>query len=310
MKAKIWMALISVYIVWGSTYLAIRFAVQTIPPFLMAGTRQLTAGLILYLLMRRRGLPRPTRKQWAATAVVGLFLLLGGNGLVSWAEVRVPSSVTAIIVGSVPLWIVILDAVRPHGIRPMWPTVVGILIGFVGILVLIDPLRLRTSEDSVDMIGALALLVASLCWAIGSIYSREHHSEMPKQPLLGSGMEMLVGGAALLAIGTLSGEWASFELANISTSSLIGMGYLIFFGSLVGYASYSWLLGVAPTALVSTYAYVNPLVAVIMGSLIANEEVNFRVILATLLIVGGVIIINTSSWLRASGRLRTAQGGD
>jgi len=260
----------------------------------MAATRNLTAGLIIYAWMRLSGAPKPTLKQWKTTGFVGIFLLLSGNGFVSWAEQHVVSGAAAVLVGSVPLWIVMLDSFRPGGRRPAWQTAAGALVGFAGIVILINPFSRGDSSESIPIVGALVLLLAALSWSIGSIYSRENHESMPKQPMLASGMELIVGGAGLLATGTIFGEWGKLNLAAVSLNSLLGLGYLIVFGSLVGFASYSWLLGVAPTSLVSTYAYVNPLVAVVLGNLLAQEPLNLRIILATLLIVGAVILINTT----------------
>jgi len=299
MKLKVWLALWSVYIIWGSTYLAIRIAVETIPPFLMAAARMLAAGVILYAWMMASGAPKPTRREWKVTGVIGVFLLVGGNGLVTWSEQRLTSSVAAVIIGSMPLWIVLLDAIRPGGIKPHWLTVAGVLIGFLGIVILIDPFNLSQSSQSVDMIGALALVLAALSWSIGSIYGRENHAQLPKTPLLVSGMEMLIGGLGLLLVGTLTGEWSRLNLAAISPNSLFALGYLIFFGSIIAFASFSWLLGAAPTPLVATYAYVNPLVAIVLGNLIAQEPISLRLIFSTLLIIGAVVLINMTLWLRS-----------
>lgn len=307
MKARVWLALLSIYIIWGSTYLAIRFAVETMPPFLMAAARMLSAGLILYGFLRLRGVPRPTLPQWRAAGVVGLFLLLGGNGLVSWAEQRVVSSVTALIIGAMPLWIVIIDAMRPGGVRPSFQIILGVLIGFGGVLILIDPFNYGSSGEPVDLIGAVVLLAATVLWAIGSIYGREHHHEMPAQPLLTAGMQMLVGGAGLLITGTLLGEWGRLDLAAISNTSWLGLAYLIFFGSIIAFASYSWLLGNAPTPLVATYAYVNPLVAVLLGSLLAGESISAQFLLSAALIIGAVVLINTVRWVQANGRMRASR---
>jgi len=301
-KAKIWLALLAIYIIWGSTYLAIRFAVETIPPFLMASTRMLVAGLILYAWMRIAGIPRPTSDQWKAAGVTGLFLLLGGNGLVSWAEQRVASSVAALIIGSMPLWIVLVDAVRPGGIRPSAVMVIGVLVGFLGVVILINPFKTMGAGEKVDLIGAIALLMAALFWSIGSIYGRENYNRMPRQPLLTSGMQMLVGGAGLLAMGTITGEWGRLDLASISSRSIIALVYLTIFGSIIAFACYSWLLGAAPTPLVATYAYVNPLVAVMLGSLLAQEPINANILISTALIVGAVVLINMARWTNVLGR--------
>jgi drug/metabolite transporter (DMT)-like permease len=294
MKTKIWLALLTVYIVWGSTYLAIRFAVESMPPFLMAATRFLVAGGVLFAAMRLSGAPAPNRRHWLITGVVGLFLLLGGNGLVSWAEMRVTSGVAALMVGGAPLWMVLVDALRPGGIRPTRRTLIGVLVGFAGIAWLVSPAELLGSAgEGIDTIGAVALAFASLFWAVGSIFSREHKADLPA-PLLATSMEMLVGGAGLLLFGTFLGEWGRVDLAAVSTRSLLGLGYLIVFGSLVGYSAYTWLLGVAPTPLVSTYAYVNPLVAVFMGFIFAAEPLTPRVLGAAVIILSSVVIINTA----------------
>jgi len=304
MKAKVWLALLTIYIIWGSTYLAIRFAVDTIPPFLMAASRMLVAGLILYAWVRIAGAPKPTTDQWKAAGVTGLFLLLGGNGLVSWAEQRVVSSVAALIIGSMPLWIVLVDWVRPGGVRPSVLMVTGVLIGFLGVVILIDPFKSIGSGEKVDLVGAAALLMAALLWSIGSIYGRENYHRMPKQPLLTSGMEMLVGGVGLLATGTLSGEWSRLDLASISTKSFTALVYLTIFGSIIAFACYSWLLSAAPTPLVATYAYVNPLVAVGLGSLLAQEPINTNLLLSAFLIVGAVVLINMARWTQVMGKRR------
>ncbi len=302
MKLRVWLAMLAVYIFWGSTYLAIRYAVGTIPPFLMAATRHISAGLILFLWMRIRGVPLPKLSEWKVTGVMGLFLLLGGNGLLVWAEQRVISSVAALMIGSVPLWIVLVDSLRPGGKRPVWQVVAGVLVGFVGIVVLIDPAGLAGATRELDFIGAVALLGASLSWAIGSIYGREHYAELPKEPLQATSMEMIAGGAGLLIVGTLTGEWGRLNPSAITNSSLIGLGYLIVFGSLIAFTAYAWLLGVAPTPLVSTYAYVNPLIAIILGSLIAQEAITPRIIIAALVIIGAVVLINAEQMIRTRRR--------
>lgn len=292
MKLKIWLAMLSVYIVWGSTYLAIAFAVQTMPPFLMAAARFLVAGGILYIF--RRGVskdPAPRLLEWRSAAVVGLFLLLGGNGGVVWAEQRVPSGIAALLVGASPLFMVLIDAIRPGGIRPTWQTALGVLVGFGGIALLIGPDQWGGSGQGTDLTGMLVLILAAFLWAAGSLYSR--NACLPGSPLLGTGMEMLTGGAGLLVLGTLTGEWSRLDLSAISTPSLLGLGYLIFFGSLVGFASYTWLLRNAPTPLVSTYAYVNPLIAIILGNLLASEPITLPVVASALIILSSVALINT-----------------
>ncbi len=288
---SVWAGMISIYIVWGSTYLAIRFAVDTIPPFLMAGIRNLTAGVILYTFMRLRGTPAPTRLNWRSAAIIGLLLLTGGNGLVSWAEKTVPSAITALLVGAVPLWMILIDWVsgryRDPEKRPNWPAFMGVFTGFAGIALLVGPDEIGNTQ--VDLIGAGALLLGALLWAGGSLYSRE--AVLPKSPLLGTGMEMITGGLGLFVVSLLAGEWGQFDLAAVSAKSLYGMLYLILFGSLVGFASYTWLLRAAPTTLVSTYAYVNPVVAIFLGVLFAGEVISGRMLLAAVIILASVALI-------------------
>jgi len=292
-SAAIWSALIAIYIVWGSTFLAIRFTVETMPPFLTAGFRFLIAGGVLYIFRRLRGDKAPLRLEWRSAAIVGLFLLVGGNGGLMWAEQRVASGIAALLIASVPLWIALLDALRPGGRRPDRWVIVGVLAGFAGIIILIGPAQLIGIEGQVDLVGAVVLLLAALSWAAGSLYNRG--AKLPDSPLLGTGMEMLVGSFGLFILGTVTGEWSQMELTSFSTRSLLGFAYLVVFGSWVGFASYVWLLRVAPTMLVSTYAYVNPLVAIFLGSLLAGEALTPRVMLAVMFILGSVVLITLTN---------------
>ncbi len=292
MKTRIWTALIALYIVWGSTYLAIRFAVETIPPFLMAGTRFLISGLILYVWRRLAGDPTPTLRQWRSAAIVGLLLLLGGNGVVSWAEQHVPSGIAALMVASIPLWMVVLDAVRPGGSKPDRRIILGLLIGFGGLALLVTATQGLTPADRLDTVGILALVLAAFLWSLGSVYSRD--AEMPKSSLMGTGIEMLAGAAGLFIAGTLSGEWQALDLAAIRPASLLGLAYLVTFGSLIGFVAYAWLLRNAPLSLVSTYAYVNPVIAIFLGAWLGSEPINAQIIVAALVIIGSVVMINLS----------------
>jgi drug/metabolite transporter (DMT)-like permease len=320
MKLRIWLALITVYIVWGSTYLAIRFAVETMPPFLMAATRFLVAGAILYAWRRASGDPAPTRIEWRSAALVGFFLLVGGNGSVVWAEQRVPSGIAALMVGAAPLWMVLIDAFSPFAAlrtsparravnaKPAWQTYLGVTLGFSGIVVLIGPSILNGTSQGMDPIGIAALLLAAFLWATGSLYSRE--ARLPASPLLGTGMEMLAGGAGLFILGTFSGEWGRLNPASISTTSLLGLGYLILFGSLVGFAAYTWLLRSAPTPLVSTYAYVNPLIAIFIGNLLASEPLTAHILISTAIILGAVALINTPRKQKIGQTVNVSPGND
>ena len=289
----IWTAMISVYLVWGSTYLAIRFAVETIPPFLMAATRFLIAGGILYTWRYFARDARPKKIEWRSAAIVGFFLIVGGNGSVVWAEQKVPSGIAALLVASAPLWMVLIDLIRPSARKTRAPgglTILGVVLGFLGIVLLVGPGQLFGQGEGVDPVGAAVLTLAALSWAIGSLYSRG--AKLPASPLLGTGMEMLAGGVGLLILGTLTGEWSRLDLNAISTRSLLSLLYLILFGSLIGFASYTWLLRVAPTALVSTYAYVNPLVAIFVGYFLAGESLTLRILIATAIIIGAVALIS------------------
>ena len=290
MKTKIWIALLALYIVWGSTYLAIRFAVETIPPFFMAGTRFLISGAILFIWRRAAGDALPTKRQWRSTAIVGIFLLLGGNSLVSFAEKTVPSGATALIVGSMPLWLVGIEALRPGGVKPTKLSILGLLIGFSGIFLLVGPTELAGKGHQFDLLGVAILLLAAFLWSLGSIYSRG--ADIPESSLMATGAEMLTGGLAILLVSGLSGEWSGFRFTNVTLHSWLGWIYLITVGSLIGFVSYIWLLKNAPVSLVATYAYVNPLVAVFLGAWLANETINARILVAGLIIVGSVVLIN------------------
>jgi len=292
MKSRIWAALIVVYIVWGSTYLAIRFAVESMPPFLMAGVRFLIAGVILFVWRRLTGDIRPLKIEWRSAAIVGGLLLIGGNGNVVWAEQHVASGIAALIVGSAPLWMVAIDAIRPGGKKANLQTWAGVIIGFIGILVLINPLAMLRNPQQFNTLGILSLLLGAFLWALGSLYSR--NATLPSSPLLGTGMEMLVGGVGLFILGTFTGEWAQVNLSTISARSIWGLLYLIIFGSLVGYSAYTWLLRNAPTPLVSTYAYVNPMVAILLGAIFAGETLTPRIVIAALIVVSSVALINTA----------------
>jgi drug/metabolite transporter (DMT)-like permease len=290
MKTKVWIALLALYIVWGSTYLAIRFAVETIPPFLHAGIRFLVSGIILVIWQRGTGQSMPTRKQWISLAIIGSLLLLGGNGLVSWAEQTIPSGVAALVVGSIPLFLVVAEAVRPGGVKPNWQAIVGLLVGFAGIFILIGPAEISGSTTKLDSFGIAALLAACLFWAIGSIYSK--HAELPKSTLMSTGGQMLMGSIGLFTVSLATGELNSWDPAGVTTKSIVGVAYLILIGSLIGFVSYGWLLQNAPISLVSTYAYVNPIVAVLLGNWFASEPLEPRIWLAAAIIVGSVMFIN------------------
>lgn len=287
-KWKVWLAFGLVYVLWGSTYLAIRYSVQTIPPFLMSGVRYLTAGSLLYGMMRLRGIPAPTKKQWKEAAIIGAFLLLGGNGGLCWAEQRIPSGIAALLIGLVPLWMVLLDWIRRGGVRPRGVVFVGIAIGFAGIVLLVGPGQLRTGER-LDPVAVAVVVFNSLSWAIGSLYARQ--AKLPSSSFLTTGMTMISGGCLLLLTGMIFGEAPRFHFSQITPVSWLSWGYLIIFGALIGFTAYTWVLKVTTAARASTYAYVNPVVAVFLGWLIAGEPLTFRIMMATGLIALGVLLI-------------------
>jgi drug/metabolite transporter (DMT)-like permease len=286
-RSQILLAFASVYVLWGSTYLAIRIGVETIPPFLLAGIRHLTAGTMLFGWLRLRGAPAPEARHWKSAAIIGGLLLLGGNGLVTWAEQRVPSGLAALIVASVPIWMTVLHGIqnreRPHGVL-----LLGLGIGLAGLAFLVAPGQFAGSNH-VDPLGAAALLTAALLWAIGSLYSRR--AALPSSTLLATGMEMVAGGAILLLVSAVTGEWRGISLAAISSRSLLALAYLIVAGSLLGFSAYIFLLGATTPARVSTYAFVNPVVAVFLGWAIASESVTPRTGIAAAAIVGAVAVI-------------------
>jgi drug/metabolite transporter (DMT)-like permease len=285
---KVALALGAVYLIWGSTYLAIRFAIETMPPFLMAAGRYLTAGALLYGWARFRGAPRPSLLHWRSAVMVGAFLLLGGNGGVVWAEQRVDSGLAALLISTEPLWIVLLFWLRSGRERLHPRTLFGLALGFMGVLLLVRP----GSSNSIDLLGAAVLVLASLSWASGSLYGQG--APLPASPLAATGMQMLGGGALLLIASALAGEPARFVLAEVSVRSLISLAYLVVFGSIVAFTAYVWLMRVASPVLVSTYAYVNPVVAVFLGWALANEPLTAGTLGAAAVILTGVVLITTS----------------
>ena len=291
--AAVLAAFAALYVVWGSTYLGIRFAIETMPPFTMAGVRFVAAGAILYAWSRARGAVPATRPQWRTAVVVGALLLLGGNGGVTWAEQYVPSGVAALIVSSTPMWMVLLDGLRLRE----WPrpaVIAGLVLGLVGIWLLVGPSDL--GGEPVDPLGALAVGAAAFCWAVGSIYQRG--APKAEATLLNVGMQMLAGGALLLLAGGVLGE--RLVLADVSAKSAGALAYLVFFGAIVGYSAYVWLLKVSTPAKASTYAYVNPVVAVLLGWALADEPLGPRVLSASVAVVAAVALITTARAAKAA----------
>jgi len=287
---KLISAFAAVYIIWGSTYLAIRFAIETFPPFLMAGVRFAIAGIVLFLFSRKKT-NEPVKPVHIKSAfITGGFLLLGGNGGVVWAEQFVPSGLTAVLIATVPLWIVLLSWFIKNGDKPDIKTIAGVLLGFAGLIFLINPFD--TGNMNVNIAGALVILLASLSWASGTLYTRhaiQHHSK-----LTAAALQMFCGGILLMLTGLVSGEVAEINIQGVSLKSLLAFLYLIFVGSIIGFTSYIYLISAAGPSRASTYAYVNPVVAVFLGWLMAGEIINIRIILATVVIIISVAIINSN----------------
>ena len=293
----IWAGLIVLYLVWGSTYLGIKVAIDTVPPFVMGFLRFVPAGIVLagaVALRHRRTVRRPTRREVIDTSIVGGFLLLGGMGLVAWAEQTIPTGIAALLIALMPMWLAIFGGVL-LGERLPRAGVLGIAIGVIGVAILAWP---TSSVDDLDPAGLVALLASPIFWALGSIYAARR-AVLPTPALFASGLEMVAGGLILLAASVVTGELLTFDVAAVSRDSWLGLLYLLVVGSLVGYTTFAWLLSVAPLPRVATYAYVNPLVAVFLGALLLNEPITPRTIVATFVIVAAVVLIVT-----ARGRVR------
>jgi drug/metabolite transporter (DMT)-like permease len=288
-------AFAAVYIFWGSTYLAIKYAIETLPPFLMAGARFVFAGLVLMIWARfSKDYERPKAAHWKTSFIVGTLLLLGGNGGVVFAEHHISSSLAALLVATEPFWIVLLSWLWLKGARPNLKAVLGIAVGFFGVWLLINGQATNSaavSNDSMQLFATIAIIAAAFSWATGSIYGLR--SPVPKSSLQTAGMQMFSGGLVLLLVSLIAGEWTNFNIANVSTNSWFGLIYLVIFGSLVGFTAYSWLLKNAQPAMVATYAYVNPIIAVFLGWLIAGESFTGQMLVGAGVIVGSVVLITS-----------------
>jgi drug/metabolite transporter (DMT)-like permease len=284
-------AFAAVYVIWGSTYLAIAVGIESFPTILLPAARHLLAGLILYPLLRWKTGIQPTRTQWRTAIITGLLLLLIGNGGVCLAERTVPSGVAALLVALVSFWMVLLDWLRPGGMRPVPRVVVSLILGFGGLLLLVGPAHLGGSER-VNPAGAAILVVGSFAWAGGSIYSKHH--DLPSSPLLGVAMQSLAGGAALWIVGLLAGEGRQLHLSAVTTRSWVAFAYLILFGSGVGFTAYVYILKKSSAARVGTYAFVNPVVALFLGWLGADETITLRTALAAAVILTAVLLVITA----------------
>jgi drug/metabolite transporter (DMT)-like permease len=290
-KGLIIAAFAAVYIIWGSTYLGIKFAIETLPPFLMSGLRFLIAGLILYVYCFITKVPNPKSIHWKNSLILGALMILCGNGIVVWSEQFIDSNTAALLVTLEPIWIVVLLYVVYKN-KPTAVILIGVVFGILGMILLTGSFSLKGFKQ-VDMRGVLGIAFSTFAWAAGSLYSLK--AKIAENPIQATSMQMMTGGLMLLATGTITGEWNHIQWENFSTNSILAFVYLTLFGSLIGYTAYSFLLKHAHPSQVSTYAYVNPVIAVYLGWALADEKITFQTIIASVLLVLAVVIITKFS---------------
>ncbi len=299
-RGPLWLGMLVLYVVWGSTYLGIAIAVETIPPFLMAAIRFGLAGtaLLAWPVLRARGsFVLPTRREWRDSAIVGTLLLGGGMGMVAWGEQTIPSGIAALLIAMMPVWVAIFGRAF-LGERLPRLAIVGIVVGFVGVAILVGPTILGEA-GALDPLGLGALIISPIAWSAGSLYA-SHRAILPRHPLVATSAQMLTGAVFLAALALVTGEFGRFDAEAISGDSIAALAYLTVIGSLLAFTVYGWLLRVAPLPLIATYAYVNPVVAVILGALVRQEPIDPRTVVAGAVIIGAVALIVT-----ARGRMRT-----
>jgi len=305
-RAPIWLGLLILYVVWGSTYLGIAIAVETIPPFLMAAVRFAIAGTVLMawsLLRARRSFVAPSRREWRDTIIVGTLLLGGGMGMVAFGEQTIPSGIAALLIAMMPVWVAIFGRAF-LGERLPRIAVVGIVVGFVGVAILVGPTILG-GTGALDPLGLAAIIVSPIAWSLGSLYA-SHRAMLPSQPLVATGTQMLAGSIALAVMAGVTGEFERFDAAAVSGDSIGALVYLTVIGSLLAFTAYGWLLRVAPLPLIATYAYVNPVVAVILGAIFRHEPIDPRTLVAGAVIVGAVALIVTARGRMTAPALRSS----
>lgn len=284
-------ALGAVFFFWGTTYLAIRVGLETLPPTLLAGMRFITAGTVLFIFVRGWRIERlPTGREWLHQAIVGLMLLGVGNGLVVWAEVWIPSGMAALMIATSPFWVAGFERLRSDGERIGLRALVGMLIGFAGLVLLVAPDLFGATLSIGYLVGMAAIQIACASWSGGSVYAKHHHTKVA--PLMGAAIQMLCAGVALTLLGTTLGEW---RVLHFSPRSLMALAYLTLFGSIVAYGSYIYVVQKLPLSVVSTYSYVNPVIAVLLGWVVLAEPLGWRVMTAMLIILGGVALVKTAA---------------
>ena len=294
-RARLVMGFAAIYLIWGSTYLGIRYAVETIPPLFMMGVRHFVAGSVVYAWARGRGEPAPQPRHWFYALIAGALLFVGGHGTLAWAEQRVPSGLAALLCATLPLWTVLLA--RADGTEPRIgrKTLVGIVLGFAGVALLIGPAALHQRSGLLD---AAVVLSSALLWAVGTGYTRR--VDLPSSKLVSAAIQMLAGGALLLLSGVLGGEAAQLHWTVITPRSIFALAYLIVAGSIIAFSVYTWLVPVSSPSMLSTYAYVNPVIAVFLGWLLAGEALGIRTLIATVVIVAGVMLVSLRQRPQAS----------
>lgn len=284
-------ALGAVFFFWGTTYLAIRIGLETLPPTLLAGMRFITAGTVLFLLLRGWRVERlPKGREWLQQAIIGLLLLGVGNGLVVWAEIWIPSGMAALMIATSPFWVAGFERLRSDGERIGLRALIGMLVGFAGLVLLVAPDLFGATLSLGYMLGMVAIQIACASWSGGSVYAKHHQTKVA--PLMGAAVQMLCAGAALTLLGTTLGEW---RVLHFSQRSLMALGYLTLFGSIVAYGSYTYAVQKLPLSVVSTYSYVNPVIAVLLGWIVLAEPLGWRVMTAMIIILGGVALVKTAA---------------
>jgi drug/metabolite transporter (DMT)-like permease len=290
-RLRILLAFGAIYFIWGATYIATRFAVEAIPPFVMGSSRMLLAGGLLYGFARFRGALAPTRTELLSAAASGVLMLGLGNGAVVWSVQYVPSGIVALLVACVPLWMVLADWLRPNGSRPRALVTVGVALGLIGIVVLVGP-RIFVGVSEIDPVGVVVLVLGSMSWAIGSLFTR--HQPKPRSALVSIALQMSAAGVTFLLGAILFGDFPRFAVERLTMKSLISWTFLVLGGSIVAYTAYVYLLGVVSPAKAATYAYVNPVIAVILGWAFAGEPLVARTVVAMAIILGSVALITVA----------------